>query len=78
MIIKNESEVKTTIFEDLDIGDPFMYEGYVFMKIDKINATDEDGFEDIYNAVCLSDGDLHGFTYSAEVSIPKIEVVITK
>lgn len=78
MVIKNESEVKKIIFEDLDIGDSFMFAEYVFMKIDKIDVTYEDGAEDTYNAVCLSDGELHCFTYSAEVSIPKIEVVITK
>lgn len=78
MVIKNESEVGRIIFEDLDIGDPFMFDGYVFMKIDKIAVINEYGEEYTYDAVCLSDGDLHCFTYSAEVLIPKIEVVITK
>lgn len=78
MVIKNESDVKEVIFEDLDIGEAFIYNGYVFMKIEEIDVIDADEMEDTYNAVCLSDGDLHCFTYSAEVLMPKIEVIVTK
>lgn len=78
MIIKNANEVKEVTFNELNIGDSFIYNDCAFVKIKEITAIEDYGLEDIYNALCLSNGKLNYFFYSVKVSIPKIEVIITK
>jgi tartrate dehydratase beta subunit/fumarate hydratase class I family protein len=68
-IIDDEKKIGTEIFEDLDVGDTFLYHGKLYIKCDKIRDM----------ALNLSDeGDLEGFSVDAQVIPVDIEIKVIR
>ena len=64
-IVRNESNV--TKFEDLNLGDVFMVDSMICMKMDEVGNA---------NAVYLGDGSIDYFMSSHKVQVVNCELVV--
>lgn len=62
----------TTAFFAIDIGDTFLFNNQVYLKLDRINT----GEGDYINAICLNSGNVSGFNAETRIKIVQAELIV--
>ena len=68
-----DKRVKTNIFELVKIGQCFMVDNQLFIKVGFFN--EEEGGE-VFNCICLNDGSFCSANYDDEIEIVNAEIII--
>ena len=62
----------TADFSAVDIGDTFLFDNKVYLKIDRIYPDDGD----YINAICLNSGEVGSFNLDTRVKIVQAELIV--